>query len=387
MKSKALKNMIDKLGPQKTAQQIQEWVAVFESGEPGGYDPRAFSVQEAFIGSVPNAYDCLSDWRHGVMESDAVNTAAFTAISRTVIASLVRSSFANPAFTLTGIVPNEPNSSPDPEIMPEIAPLGDGNQVVGEGQEYPVIGMSENWTERPKHAKRGSTILMTKEVIAKDNTGFIRQEASQLGYWLGLNKELRLLDVLIGYTNTYKRNGTAYNTFQTSTPWVNDQANPISDWTDIDESRLLFSNMRHPDTGLPVFLGTAQIFAAETNRSTINRVLTATTIETGASTDARRTIGGNPVSGMSATYSELLDYQIAVRGLASASNARQWWFHGNIAEAIAYSESMALSVIPAPAEAIGYLSFTRDIVAGFKASEKGIAYVKEPRKIVRNKNS
>jgi len=387
MRGLQLSKMIAAHGIKPVVQELSEAVSDFCEGKTGGLNPFDFNFRDAFLETVKDGHQVSEAWRREeIVESDAVNTAAFQAISRTFIAGMVRSAYANPGFVFTGLIRSERSTNPGIEITPEVAPIGEQNQVVGEGQEYPVLGLSENWTERPLMKKRGSTIFLTKETITMDRTGVIQEEARQLGYWLGLNKELRLIDVAIGYTNTYKRNGTASNTYQTATPWINDQSNPFADWTDYDDSRKLFYDMRHPDTGLPIFLGSETIVAPATKRATFSRVLSATTVETGVTTDALRTIGGNPISGVNAQYSELLDYQIAARGLATAANARSWWLHGNLGEAFGYAEISPLMLEQASDAAIAQLSFTRDIIAGYKASEKGVAFVKEPRKVVRNKN-
>ena len=83
------------------------------------------------------------------------------------------------------------------------------------------LGFGEDYIETPSTTKRGFIVPVTKEAIFFDRTYQVLSRAAEVGEILGLNKEKRLLDMVIGVTNTYNWKGTTYNTYQTSQPWIN----------------------------------------------------------------------------------------------------------------------------------------------------------------------
>jgi hypothetical protein len=60
-------------------------------------------------------------------------------------------------------------------------------------------------------------VPVTKEAIFFDRTHLVLSRAAEVGEVLGLNKEKRLIDLVIGAKNNYKWKGTTFNTYQTST--------------------------------------------------------------------------------------------------------------------------------------------------------------------------
>ena len=66
--------------------------------------------------------------------------------------------------------------------------------------------------------------------------------------------------------------------------------------------------------------------------------------------------------------------------MKSRSGSASTWFIGAPKKAFAYIENQPLTVEAAP---IGDRSFSRDIVAGWKASERGVVGVKEPRYVIK----
>jgi hypothetical protein len=72
---------------------------------------------------------------------------------------------------------------------------------------------------------------------------------------------------------------------------------------------------------------------------------------------------------------------ISQLGLADADV--DWvWFNGDFSEAVRYMENWPLTVVQAPPQ--NEAEFLQDIVARFKATEKGIASIWNPRVIQRH---
>jgi hypothetical protein len=61
----------------------------------------------------------------------------------------------------------------------------------------------------------------------------------------------------------------------------------------------------------------------------------------------------------------------------AGSIATTSWFFGDFKRAFAYMENWPIQVEEMPANA--YITWARDVVAGWKASERGVAAVQDPR--------
>ena len=76
--------------------------------------------------------------------------------------------------------------------------MSDEVAEVRPGMPYPSLGFAEDYIETPQTTKRGFIVPVTKEAIFFDRTHLILQRAAEVGEVLGLNKEKRLIDLLIG---------------------------------------------------------------------------------------------------------------------------------------------------------------------------------------------
>ena len=85
---------------------------------------------------------------------------------------------------------------------------------------YPSVGLSEDYIETPSTTKHGFIVPVTREAIFFDRTHLILQRAAEVGEVLGLNKEKRLLDLVIGAANNYKcyKHLTHYNSSPIAPP-------------------------------------------------------------------------------------------------------------------------------------------------------------------------
>ena len=221
---------------------------------------------------------------------------------------------------------------------------------------------------------------MTKEAIFFDRTHLVLTRAAEVGEILGLNKEKRLLDLIVGVTNNYKHNGAALNTYYTSTPWKNQlAANELVDWTDVDAAEQLFAEMLDPATGEPVLVRGTTVLVMPAYRHAAHRVFNAAEIDytDGGSTTTR---AANPLGNYRVHESRLAYRRIVASGVAAA-DAKKWWFIGDFRKAFAYMENWPITVSQAPLGSEA--DFNNDVVLRFKASERGAAAVLNPRYVVK----
>ncbi len=281
--------------------------------------------------------------------------------------------FDDEAFVFSNIVPNVPTKF-NGEIIPGIGRMGDVAEVIPEGKPYPRAGLSEDWIKTPVTQKRGIMIDLTREAVFFDRTADLINKASELGRWLGYNKELRLIDAFVDEnvtTHRYNWRDTAYASYQTSTPWDNVTASAtLTDWTDIDEAEQTLAGILDPNTGTPILNMAKDLVVARQNLYTARRIVNATEVRVGdGASNTTNTISKNPVT----TNYRIVSSQLLAARMATDTN----WYLGDIARMIQYRENFPLQVEQAPVGS-GDM-WERDIAMSWKAGERGAAVVVEPR--------
>jgi hypothetical protein len=350
--------------------------------------PREFSIRDLFESLVENGRELvrLFDPRHGdgnmiAEAAGAVTSSDFSSITGQIVYTMMMQDLTPEDFPFQAAIPTQ--STPfSGEKIPGIANLGDLAEIVPENQEYPLMGVSEDYIETPETKKRGFIVPVTKEAIFFDRTGELLNKCSQVGNSLMLNKEKRAIDCIIDQNTTahrYKWKGTTYATYQASTPWVNvtSAANVLVDWSDIDVAHQVFNGITDPNTGEPVMVEATHIIVTKENEETARRILNATEIVVhsggyATSGNLTETRAPNPYPNK---------YRILTSNLlATRSTDDQHWWLGAPARYARYMENWPITVTQAPAGNSD--DFNRDIVAKYKCSERGQYAVIEPRVMV-----
>lgn len=356
-------------------------------------DAREFSIRALAEECVKDGREWVAtmDPRHGggLMEANfAVDTSAFSNITGQIVYSTIMQAYEQVPNTISGLIPTMPTRLSG-EKIPGVAQLGDVAEIVNEGEDYPAYGVSEDYIETPETVKRGFRVPVTREAIFFDRTNLVLQRASDVGTSMRTNKEKRAIDMVIdsatGIVNRavgdhrHKWKGTSYATFQSTTPWVNlKTSNGLVDWTDIDADNQLWANMRDPHTGDPINISGRTLLCCPELEMTARSILTATAWQVGDTTGtAPVRIGPNLVSGYSLVTSAFLHDR-----LTADSQATTHWYLLDFARAFIYMENWPLTVTQAPTNSED--DFKRDIVAQFKANERGAFFVRDPRYAIKN---
>jgi hypothetical protein len=291
---------------------------------------------------------------------------------------------------LVTTVPTEFNG----EKIPGINRIGDEAESIGEGKAYPTASFSESWIQTPQTTKRGMIVQVTLETVFFDRTGLVLENAGEVGYWMGVNKEKRILDHILGLTNSYNFLGTAYNTYQSSSPWINVQAaNQLIDFVSINTALLLFDRMTDPFTGEPIAVMADTMVVPSALHPTAMALQRATEVwaAPGLTTDTPTTAGGtwsthapNPARNPSpfggkvpVSQFEVLSSPLVFARDSSATS----WFIGDFKRAFMYMENWPIQVIQAPPG--NEAEFTEDVVARFKVTERGTVAVRDPRYVAK----
>lgn len=348
--------------------------------------PDDFSIRDLAEALVPDGGEWVRmlDPRSGgtslVEAADGVDISAFQNVAGQVIYAKILDAYTQEAFVASKLVDTVATRL-DGEKIPGVGPLEELDAEVGPGMPFPHLGFGEDYIETPATTKRGYIVPVTKEAVFFDRTNLILRRASEVGELLGLNKEKRLLDMVIGATNNYNWRGTSYNTYQDTSPWVNQLAsNELVDWTNVDAAEQLLAEILDPNTGEPVLVRGTTVLVMPAYRHAAHRVFNAAEIQYTASGSTTSTIAANPLGNYTVAESRLAYRRIVASGEAAA-DAKKWWFLGDFRKAFAYMENWPITVTQAPRGSEA--EFTHDIVLRFKASERGAAAVIDPRLVVK----
>lgn len=382
IKYRELKRRYELDGAQKTVDHLSEAL------QEKHLRPEDFSIRDLAETLVPDGHQWvrLLDPRAtggvNVMEGgDGVDVTAFLNVTGQVIYSKIMEAYLQDAFVMSKLVDAIPTRL-DGEKIPGVARIADQVEEVSPGMPYPHLGFGEDYIETPSTTKRGFIVPVTKEAIFFDRTHLVLTRASEVGEILGLNKEKRLLDLLIGVTNNYKWRGTAYNTYQTASPWVNVKtSNALVDWTNVDGAEQLFADILDPNTGEPVLVSSNTVLVMPAYRHAAHRVFNAAEITYTSSGAPTTTTVANPLGNYRVVESRLAYRRVLASGVA-AVDAKKWWFIGDFRKAFAYMENWPITVTQSPPGSEA--DFNSDIMVRFKASERGAAAVINPRYMVKN---
>lgn len=362
-----------------------------EALEAGEIKPEDLSIRELFVGLHESGEELLRSIdptrkSGGIALTEAagsVDTSAFTNLTGQIVYNRIKERYNDPEFLAPKLSTDVPTSFLDGEKIPGIGRLGDKAEVVDEGAEYPVIGLNEEWTQTGRTIKRGFRVDVTREIIVADRTGILLREAGETGHWLGLNKDKRVIDVAVGVVNNYNRNNVSMNTYLTAGAYINDlTGNALSgagnEWQALQALEILAAAVTDPNTGEPIVLNMGKLLVPIALRRTAQRIVTATaitTVDMRANASTVRTESANPYAGSSI---EVLSSPYV--SLRSGSTTK--WFWGNFAQAIYYMQVWAIETVQAANN--NEPEFTRDVWARYKASERGMAQMIEPRQCFRS---
>lgn len=341
------------------------------------------SLKKLFCEIVPNGRSVLESSGSIIEAAGPVNTQLFNTLTSQLLFSAVLESWSSPEFLWRSLVKIIPTNFANGEKLPGVASIGDSALTVAEGDVYPRSTMTENVVDIPKVVKKGHIVDLTREVLQADQTGLIISQAGKIAETMAINLEKRILDVVTGVSNTYKFNGTAYNTYLTSGAYVNTATSTaLTDWTSIEAALLLFDGMTDPVTGEPIMVGGKTLLVPSALKMTAAR-LTAATMVAGGSGAAFAADPTDNVQTWTHSANPLgAGFQVLSNAYVKArTSSASTWFIGDFQKAFALVEANPITVTQQGASS--EKEFERDIVASFKVNHRGTPAVIEPRYVVK----
>lgn len=387
MNKRELRQMVEHMEPD----QIMEHIGgALEKKE---LTPHDFSIRTLFETCVPDGKELLETYgpHDGglvhLVEAGAVDTSLFKNVSGQVVYTEVLNGYEQPAFIGDKVCRTVPTKF-DGEKIPGITQIGDNAGVVREGDPYPRAGVAEDWLETPQTTKRGMVVEITKEAIFFDRTGILLERANKVGEWMGVNKEKRIIDVVIGVTNNWKPQSTSTNTYSNSTGLHSfdnlANSNALADYSDINAAQQLLEAITDPWTGEPVIISATQLLCTTALAYTARAIINATQVEQNPNSNSgtAMTINYIPPMALINQNIEIVTNPWVLARMTAGSVTNTNWYFGDFRKAFVYMENWPITVVQAPAN--DYDEFERDIVAKYKVSERGVAAVYDPRYAVLN---
>lgn len=375
-----LKRRVDLDGLKKTTEHLSEAI------ETRQIRPEEFSFRDLAEALIPDGLEWVRSLEpcegRSLMESEGVESSAFLNITGQIIGAKIREAYEQEAFKASKLV-SIISSKLSRERIPGIGRIKGGATEVAEGMPYPNAGFSEEYVDTPETTKHGLIVPVTREAIFFDQTGLILKRAGEVGEILGADREKRILDMILGITNTYSLNGVSFNTYYESSdasPWVNKlSGNELKDWRNVDAAEQLFAAMCDDATGLPILVSPDSVLVMPGKRFTAAQVF-CPGYSTWANSDGTQKISSANLFGDYSLQNSAYAYQRLIANGISAEEAAKYWFIGNFKKAFAYVENWGLTVSRSAAS--GEANFTQDILVRFKASERGVPAVLDPRCVV-----
>lgn len=307
----------------------------------GHLDPSDFSLRDLAEATVMTAdgSPCGREWlaaidpaRGGAMElmeaDGAVDTTAFATLTSQLVFASVMKAYNAPEFIHTRLAPVRTTRYKQ-EVIPGLAGIvEDMDDDIAEGMPYPNVGFGEDYRKTPVTKKKGRIINVTREAVLHDQTSLILEGAKGIGTVLSVRDEKDFVRLLLGLVNNFNWRDVAYNTFQTSAPWINVvSSNGITTsdgWTKVDASEQLFGAMKDPNTLEPVTISPNTIVHMPAKKHQWRMVTKAATLRSSQATTGSHdaTEGPNTVDPYELVESRWAYNELVAAG-ESAANAKE----------------------------------------------------------------
>lgn len=381
IKYSELKKRYELDGPAKTVRHLCEAL------ENRDLAPEDFSIRDLAETMIPNGREWVRRLNPSacdtvlLTEAEGLDPTAFLNLTGQLIYNKILSSYQSESFHLSKAV-STVSTRLDGERIPGTAPIADDVTEIRPGMPYPNLGFGEDYIDTPSTTKRGLIVPVTREAVFFDRTHLILSRAGEVGEILALNKEKRIADMILGLTNLYSRKGVSYNTYQAGSSgdaWKNLLAsNELSDQSNVDAAENLFANMTDPNTGEPILAEADTVLVMPAKRFTAAEIFASQKL---TYSDGTLRSVPNPYGSYSIISSRIAYRQLLATDASAAASFEKYWFLGNFKKAFAYMENWPITVTHSSADSEA--DFSNDIVARFKASERGTPAVLDPHFVVK----
>jgi hypothetical protein len=310
-----------------------------------------------------------------------VKTAHFSNLIGQIMYGDTLAEMESPAFIGGNLVTVRRAESQGPEMVPGIAMIGDVAQDIGEGEEYPMVGVSDKFVTQPRKVKDGFIIAITDEVIWENKLSQVVERARDATRSLGITQELDRLSTVLGVTNTYSRNGgpqqSTYATTHTEGTFSNlVTSNALTDFTSVNTALQALYAQLDLDNGQPVVPSPRlQVIFPVALAAKIPFAFGASEVRQTNSSNLS-IASGSPLQYLNATFDFVSNQYVSF----VSGDSTSWWlgdFKGAFDEREVFPVQMFV-------EDRNYSAgFSRDLAMRFKVRRKSAVGVRNPQKVVK----
>jgi len=370
-----LRKRIELDGAQNTVQHLTE---ALKQGDLKADDFSVRDLAESFLPGGLSQIEQMAVSDSTWLTEDAA--IPFVSTVGAVIDTKIKEAYNQEVFAASKLVRTIPTRL-DGEKIHTFGAITDDDLAIATGEHYASGHLHAGYIETPGTTKHGLIIPVTKEAVFFDQTHHLLERATEVGEILAMNKEKRILDMVLGLTKTYKQNGTEWDTYlpgSASHPWKNLlSGNELLNWESVESAEDVFGEMVDPISGNPILIEPNTVLVMPPKRHLAHRLFYASSVsyEDGQTASTIR----NPFAKYRLVSSRLAYQQL--KSQQGVTNPDKVWIIGNFRKAFAYMENWGITVTKSASGSEA--DFTRDIVVRFKASERGTPAVIDPRYVVK----
>jgi hypothetical protein len=330
---KDLRAEIADYGVDKVCMELQE------SLEKRELRPEDFSLADLFINlhddgnELFNSISMRKSGKRKMTEAaGAVDSSTFASITGQLFYNKMLEGYMNPALLWPELFTNIDTNILGPERLPGVGGIGDVIEVVDEGAQYPRVGLNEEYVDLPSLQKFGCIVPITREAIIADQTGLVLKRAAESAFhYIGIHLEKNALNIALGQTNTYKRNGVSTNTYLTSGAYANGQTgNALVSWRSLESQELLFDAITDPNTGEPmVVAGEMALIVPTALKMTALRIIDVTevgAVDNQANASTVRQYGPQPLRNGAMVHATGVKVLSNAYVKKQSSSSTKWWY-------------------------------------------------------------
>ena len=324
-----------------------------------------------------------------ISPSAFANINAFTGATAGLMEAAIIDGYQAPDFIGDTLAPPEETKQFEGRKSIGSARIGDQAEERLPGMPTKRVQFGERWITQPRTVENALSAELLFETIYLDLTGQVVEECNNVGLWLGYRKELRIIDAFIGVTNNYNYKGSSYNTYITGGYYDNSFSNELVDINTFQNALVKFRDMKDPETNTRI-LTQPKVMLVNMEKQLVARQVLGDLATGGqyrgpASTTVPMTLNQyDPAyKGEYTILTSPLVYErmVAANGLGlTATQAAKMWFLFQVGW-LRYAQNW--SIRPQSAAPNGVDQLDRGIALYIKADERGVPFVKEPRKVVR----
>lgn len=330
-----------------------------------------------------------------VMASSFANINAFTAGVTGLLDVMIIEAYENPMFIGSVLAPVEPSKIFEGRKSIGVSRIGNLAEAREPGMPTKRVQVGERYITQPRTAEKALSCEVTQEALFLDITGGQLAEhagAAGVGEWLGYAQELDIIDSFIGVVQSHNYNGTSYNTYIAAGFYDNDIASgaELVHESNVEAALIKFRDMTDPDTSTRILVQPNTVLVNREKLRTANAIFGPTAQQyqlRGDSTAQHEINVSDPAyKGQFKILESPLVYErcAAADGLNLSTNSgKVWWLFESGPKGHVWVQNWPLRTQSAAPNQVDMID--RGVVMYTKADLRGVAFWKDPRRVVRNK--